>query len=1337
MPRYEIRDNKTGKTVVVEGNTPPTSSDAERIFQQAGLRETGGFVQKVARGAPKLLRELFSPTAFYETGKTAVKEWAIPYGKMVGEAVAQLPTLAGQPRIGMQFMSPEEQRDFTFKKGLQTTGKGLLAGATFYGPTKTAISAAGLGRQAIIPAAKTTLKGIPESLAGIGKKSLGGKVVAAGKAGLKTAALPFEMQNVLYRGVPGLGQVAGAATPFVTRTQQVMLGSKLLNARREEPKEDFISKIAKAPEGRKELPFLAEAALFPAIYGIGGGITAIGSRTTKRQAASLIKKLETYRKQVSKAASTISPEAPAGVAGKVTAGEYYGKLIKDIDESLVTLEKAMPNLPEKLAKGAKVKVPSQVAATTEALKVFSAEPKLTSADKLTTELITTMTKDKEIWRKSLAKEYAPIPPVKGATMISKEIGAVTTEAEKARRIVPRQIKTISVLRQRAGLASVHLNQIIKQAFGKESVTQLTKQEGEILKTYLQPKYTAKLAPKVEAAKVAETAVRETKATQYEVQVTRSALEDEIKGQQMLKDTEVAVKDLAEQTRATDLAPTKPATLGGKALQKLAERLPFGLDLVAVPTVAKIVGGEAYHNKVLAIIETARLAGNQLEKSMRTLGKKLGRTGYRNALIIAHKIPGGVANPTEKEIEGAKYLRSLFDAHFNLTNYVRTMAGLKPVPKRENYIPYILAEEIQSFAQLSGQFKFWKERTKTEKEFMAGLFTTDPEFMAQRFARAAEGYLRRNMYSALLKDKADKLKEGKDLMSAFVEQAETKDIGILYAPKYGFGSFEGKKMLGIVRNIRTTKVPISKEQTKALENTSLGPLFQDAIKKGYFEVPSKFFANLAEQPAGGVALKVIYTAKLGLNALFTLVNLTQNSWGLPFVGMGNTAKAAFQTIQFLSPLNPKKGQLLKEALAEGGAYSKLYGGENLPLFGFVDDVLNFNVHLSELFNRTMSGQMGLNFLKSVEKKGAVFSVKDKLKIINEFTKTIHPIGGRGRAAYFARDSDFKRAFYMFQQFPAQMLDVGSEYYRLMKNDRGLSSFWKEITQRSGASEDAIKMWDTLPAESKAKFFNIFVGVSLPVLAIWQATGSWSIALRYLPSRTLIPDFQGPVTQLVSKIPGFIDDPEAGWEDLKKEVIDTFKPAQVLRLLDARELIEKGYIESGGKPRYFEGEEYRGLPSAARVGLFGRSIISEPKEFEETAKLREEAKKSSEEKNKLAAKIAKDLKKIKAVDERKRYLAKLIQDGTLDEDILERVGEYVLEVQTERGSLERNIASMPVEQRAKYILNKIKEKSPEERKQFVLEMIKIGALTDATVDEMLLQMQEQPQKESPLDFFNFLK
>lgn len=54
MPTYKITDNQTGKTVTVTGNTPPTESDAEQIFKDAGLRngDNKSLFQKTTSKAP-------------------------------------------------------------------------------------------------------------------------------------------------------------------------------------------------------------------------------------------------------------------------------------------------------------------------------------------------------------------------------------------------------------------------------------------------------------------------------------------------------------------------------------------------------------------------------------------------------------------------------------------------------------------------------------------------------------------------------------------------------------------------------------------------------------------------------------------------------------------------------------------------------------------------------------------------------------------------------------------------------------------------------------------------------------------------------------------------------------------------------------------------------------------------------------------------------------------------------------------------------------------------------------------------------------------------------------
>lgn len=63
MPRFDVQDPKTGKTVTVEGAKAPTQADAEGIFQKAGLRsQEQSFPEQVARAVvPNVTSSLTAP----------------------------------------------------------------------------------------------------------------------------------------------------------------------------------------------------------------------------------------------------------------------------------------------------------------------------------------------------------------------------------------------------------------------------------------------------------------------------------------------------------------------------------------------------------------------------------------------------------------------------------------------------------------------------------------------------------------------------------------------------------------------------------------------------------------------------------------------------------------------------------------------------------------------------------------------------------------------------------------------------------------------------------------------------------------------------------------------------------------------------------------------------------------------------------------------------------------------------------------------------------------------------------------------------------------------------
>ena len=88
MPQFSLKDNQTGKTVVVTGDKPPTQQQAEGIFQKAGLRKppaAGGMIPSIMGTAGSVLGGVggaFVPGA----GETGLSEVG---GSMAGGAVGQ------------------------------------------------------------------------------------------------------------------------------------------------------------------------------------------------------------------------------------------------------------------------------------------------------------------------------------------------------------------------------------------------------------------------------------------------------------------------------------------------------------------------------------------------------------------------------------------------------------------------------------------------------------------------------------------------------------------------------------------------------------------------------------------------------------------------------------------------------------------------------------------------------------------------------------------------------------------------------------------------------------------------------------------------------------------------------------------------------------------------------------------------------------------------------------------------------------------------------------------------------------------------------------------------
>lgn len=115
MAKYEITDNKTGKTVVVEGSRPPTTTDAEAIFQKAGLRQA---TQEPEKGLASKVTDFLIPRA---------KNYVMSEGKNVanrsgGENLLNALISGINPLAGLVTKVDNGKLNFD-KEGLGTAGE--------------------------------------------------------------------------------------------------------------------------------------------------------------------------------------------------------------------------------------------------------------------------------------------------------------------------------------------------------------------------------------------------------------------------------------------------------------------------------------------------------------------------------------------------------------------------------------------------------------------------------------------------------------------------------------------------------------------------------------------------------------------------------------------------------------------------------------------------------------------------------------------------------------------------------------------------------------------------------------------------------------------------------------------------------------------------------------------------------------------------------------------------------------------------------------------------------------------------------------------------------------
>ena len=875
-----------------------------------------------------------------------------------------------------------------------------------------------------------------------------------------------------------------------------------------------------------------------------------------------------------------------------------------------------------------------------------------------------------------------------------------------------QVKDVRILRKRAGVTDEQGKVLVRNLFSKDSYKKLNRQEAEIIKSYLQPKAKARLEPLLTKAKEEVATKRSQIAGKFVTPESVSPLEKEVGAISGLKDIEKDVENLITTTKQT-IVPGKKKDSFLSLLTKVPRE----------QTGAKIAGvKDVYFEHVQSLLNTTKVLENRLREGIKGTFKGLSKEETQRVIQKSSGVE--VTNLTAKETEAVKYLRQIFDAHLNLANRVRALSGKKVIQSRKNYIPYIISEELSQALGTGRNAKFFLERTKTNQELLSGLFSQNPEYISEIFSRSAARFFKRDLYQSSMKDLAEKVSKMSDSANAFVKEVEQKDIGILPEISTDFGRITFNRVDDVVSKISGKKIPINDDLKKALENTHFADEIKESLDKGYLVIPRFKAPNV-----GGWALKSIYLMKLGANVLFTAVNMTQNSLAIPFAGTKSLAGGLVDTIRILSPLRTDADRRYLKMWQEIGVFSDV-GGEEVVLNKIIDNTLGFNIKASEFFNRVLSASIGKREVGEIIKKtGVEASEKDRARVAAEFAKFINPVQGAGRSPLHARGGTFSKALYMFQQFPMQALDVSHEAVKATFKDSGVKKFWQGMARAGGVSPEVLKSFESLPAESKTKVGRLLVAVAAPVGIIYGLTGTWSVASRYIPGISFVPDFRNPVVDLMLAVNNYVEDPEGGFDTLKKQLADTFSPVQLKRITDAMSLAEKGTIEDvRGRPKYVlkEGQ------SPLKVALFGRSVISEDEQFKKVRELEKQDKGASEEGYKTAKSIIDDIQSAKSVEDKRAVLKEYADKGLIDESVIDKMKTLLKEKATGKGSLERSVQNLSPTSRAQYVIDEINAaKSVEEKRKILQQMAAQGIITEAVVAEMKTILSQPKKKKSFID------
>jgi len=955
-------------------------------------------------------------------------------------------------------------------------------------------------------------------------------------------------------------------------------------------------------------------------------------------------------------------------------------------------------------------------------------------------------KEVEMAIKALKDDPAAAP--KELLKLYRDIRNTSEFAPKGKSIWPSQVRKINALRKVLSIKNREMIPVLDELLGETSMSKMTFEDGKKLINWLQPRNWDIIESKIRLTREMAESERRERLIGDRFVAKDTEMEEKYGSLAIMNKTVGDIENLVGLMRNLP----RPQKMEPGLIRNL---LSIGVRMVSEDTATKLLGiKESFHSPMRRIIDIANVHGERMKMAVSTPMKDLTIAERKQVLFLqsgADKYYKGTITERAKQV--ANYIQELSEANIALVNRIRVAKGQPPLVAKKPYIPWIVEENLAMAANLFGGNKFWESRTKTPRDFAAGLFEHDPARIIDIWANSSSSWIKKHLWGALMQQRVDDTFKVFDPASAYAREMVMLDIYDMLPEGERFFRALGSAINKNIGSIFPKRIKVDPELAKSVLNTTFGQELRESIKNGYLEIPRIQIPNLVN-----TFHMIFYPLKLAFNFSFALLNRQQPWSALPFIGPKAQLMGRLRMYNSLFPWNRKARKLYSVALEESGyQFGRYVSGNKLPStkatirFGeifpllkgkefnygkVIDYTTNILASITEFTNRLESEYGFDSYLTTnVEKKLDIkISQEDRLKLSARFSAYINFLSGKGYSPVGQRTA-LGRLLYTFNQYPINMINVYSDMAKVSMKDKGAAEFMKEMGREAGITPELIEKFDKLSNKSKANVFLIFIAIAIPVATLYALSRSWNVAARALPGipRVALSDF-------IDQLFNWMGDPtnQDNKDNLTKEIDSLFKPTASARLDDYFNIVDSGMLlTSSGRPIFVDDNRRNALNAL----IFGRSSLPEYEEAypsilsktfggntsaDKVREMNNERDSIRNEETKLAVDVTKKLisKSVKT-DDIERELIRLAKDNKMNDAVKDKIRGYLKEYSMGIDPFERALKDLNDEDQAQFILDIINDstKSTEEVQNTINRYKEQKIITPNVMKEMKELMTQQ--------------